>query len=81
LTKLRTNRIDIDETTNTLYTWIRAIRERDEKPTPRFMELLVEIAQGRHDETRYMVRTNGGGRIGRLLKLIRNNHHYAVFCC
>ena len=81
LTKLRTNRIDIDETTNTLYTWIRAIRERDEKPTPRFMELLVEIAQGRHDETRYMVRTNGGGRIGRLLKLIRNNHHDAVFCC
>ena len=38
LTKLRTNRLDIDETTNTLYTWIRAIREREEKPTSELME-------------------------------------------
>ena len=57
LTKLRSEIFEIDRAENTLYVWVKAIRENGEQPSPEFMDKMQDILlNGTNNSVHYMSR-------------------------
>ena len=79
LTKLRSEVFEIDRTENTLYVWIKSIRENDEQVNPDIMDKLQHILiHGRNNEDPYMARHRNV--IRRLECLLKENTNNVQIC-
>ena len=81
LTKLRSEVFEIDSTENTLYAWVKAIRENDEQVSPGFMNRMQDILlndTNDNNDVHYMTRHRNVVR--RLEQLLDDNTNSIQIC-